>query len=123
MLVLCIALPLLVLGIMGIKKYDDGWQLFVSIFMLSCGVVGVLIPAISLPIDRMQAYERIEKRKAFIQTLQHARASHLFSEGERMAILQKITEWNEWLASEKYWRTTSWRWWHLSEIDSLEAIE
>lgn len=94
------------------------------------GLVGGLLTGvflfllvISIPITRAEGHEKLARLKAFRESVQRARADKSLSEIERAAILSQIVNWNEWLASERYWKGGMWDLWHVDEVLTTEDLK
>lgn len=117
-------IPVVVLcvGLWMAKKCEAEPEI-VGIILTVCAGVTLLGLAISIPIERASDRDYLVRLKAFSETVRRSRASGKFSEIERAAILKDIADWNNWLASEKYWNQGTFDWWHLDEVMTLEPIE
>jgi len=91
---------------------NSGWHLAATI-LGALGVTALFVAAVSIPVARADSRDHLIRLEAFRTTVQVARADKSLSEVERAAILNAITVWNSWLASENYWYNSQWAWWNL----------
>lgn len=107
-----------------LRKVDivSVWWLISAIGLCISGFlfIGMLM---GIPISRNSERESLERLKAFQDTIFRARQDKALSEMERAAILAKIADWNEWLASRKYWDKGQWDYWHVDEVSTTEPLE
>lgn len=105
------------------KKSSDRseWELVGMIgSILSACVLCFLL--VSLPIARGSGRDRLVRLKAFRESVQRARENKNLSDIERASILTQISDWNEWLASERYWNGGMWDYWHVDEVETTEEL-
>ncbi len=72
--------------------------------------------------SRLHAREKVFQYGAVKLTIEKSRRLAL-SEVERAAILKEIVDWNTWISSQRFMRTTQWSWWHPEEGANLEFLE
>jgi hypothetical protein len=86
--------------------------------MVISGIL-LLMSIIALPVSHMTVMAEIGKFKAVQETVINTRAT---GNMEQAALNIKIAEANSWLAETKYYRTTIFRDFVPSEIETLEPI-
>lgn len=112
----------IVLIVLFKSRISEVWDAVGAVGALLTGVWFVCL-LISLSISRADGHEKLARLKAFRESVQRARADKSLSEIERAAILSQVVNWNEWLASERYWKGGLWDLWHLDEVLTTEDLK
>lgn len=124
MILILVSLVTLVgLGYLAKKAPDHSvWE--------SVGVIGFVVVVCllcfllaAIPISRGSGRDQLVRLQAFRESVKRAREDKNISDIERASILTKIVEWNEWLASERYWNAGIWDYWHVDEVESTEELK
>src|SRR6185503_816045 len=108
MLFLSVCLVLFVAGaaIMKYASYDwEDWGI-VPVFV---GGLGLLFGGLTMPLSRMEAHAHMAAIVALQEPAAAARASNDGIEGA--AYRMKVAEANQWIAEQKYYRTTIFKDW------------
>lgn len=79
----------------------------------------LLVVLITIPVNRLEVNANIQKFHAVEKTVEIARKKE---REEVVAVILKIAEMNQWLASTKYYRK-KFMFWYPEEIKSLKPIE
>lgn len=121
MILIGILTGLLILGIYLSKKVNDNMELLGTILIMFSSIIlfGLLI---SIPVNRMNCMSNNERYNSFKETLKVSREKGSLTEIERAAIQQNIVEWNQDIASIKYYNKY-FDLWIPDEITKLEYIE
>ena len=122
MITLIILVVLLIIGIYLVKKHDfDGWD-FVGIMLVIFAGISIIL---QLSVWGLRSYNYevfVAERNAFEQTLSEARKNN--NPLEVAAIVSKVAEWNQELASSKYNNSTLFLDQYIDDrIDTLEPIK
>lgn len=106
---------------MAKKSKDFSVSLWFIPFMLSLGAL--LLALIFVGITRLQEAENAERYKAFVSTLEKARARGQSGDIERAAMQNSIASWNGKIAAARYWNGTLFDIWHVDAFAELPFIE
>lgn len=118
MIILSIFIFLLIVGFVLSKiLYDE----FLTTIMIMVGCFGVVVSLITIPLNRLGNLSRIEKIKAVQITLASGR--EIEKNYESISFQLKISDYNEWLASAKFYNQTVFDIWIIDEIDSIDFIK
>jgi len=95
----------------------DFWGGLVMMLSGACLFIGL----IAKPLNNMEVRAAIREFEATRLTLEVARKNSIGMESAAIQI--KVIESNEWLANQKYYKSTIWGWWIPEDINALEPIE
>ena len=113
--------PLFILGIAILFWITQDYDLEIPATILTViGSLGILIVTISIPGNRIETKGKIREFHAVQTTVDIQRK--IGKETENAAMILKITEMNQWLASTKYYREL-FIFWYPKEIENLEPIK
>lgn len=122
MIILYVALAAFVFWVIG-KVADnmgsyhiDGFPWY--IMSITATMVAVIM-LVTVPIGRADHGAQVHAMKALEIQLAESRD---FDPLERATIQNKVATYNTWLAKAKYYRTTMWKLWYPSEVDTAGYI-
>ena len=123
MLIMLICLVVFLIGFLLNRISDDCLDILEitgSSLMMFCGIM-LAIGLMCKPVCDLQTKAEIREFKSIRLTLETARTNE--NNLEVAAIQTKVMDWNAWLASNKYYKTTLLSWWVPSDVLDLEPIE
>jgi len=122
MLIIIALSVICVLGTIVAHRASPEWLELLSGILAMFAGIGLLIAIVYLPMNRAGCKNDIQRYHAFKQTIAKARQAGA-SEAERTAILMQITEWNQDLASARFWNDTVFDIWIPDEYVKLPPLE
>ena len=97
-----ILLGLTVLTIVGIVLMSNYNTEFLGVIIVTIFGLALLVSLTIIGVNQAIGVSKVEEYNAFVKTLELARNNEEI-ELERAAVTSKVVEWNQYIASAKYW--------------------